>query len=88
MDEMLVPSEVEKILRVQSGWIPDLEFLVQKIAQLEKLAINGKSGPVIELLYEVVPTFRPLNGNLAGQANQRGANGERPRAWKIAGHSA
>ena len=88
MDEMLVPSEVQKILRVQSGWIPDLEFLVQKIAQLEKLAINGKSGPVIELLYEIVPTFRPANGNLAGQANQRWANGDRPRVWRIVGHSA
>ena len=88
MDEMLVPSEVEKILRVQSGWIPDLELLLQKIAQLEKLAINGKSGHLIELLYEVVPTFRPPNGNLAAQANPRWANGNRPRAWKVAGHSA
>ncbi|MGH7844142.1 MAG: polysaccharide biosynthesis protein [Candidatus Binatia bacterium] len=83
MDEMLVPSEVEKIMQVQSGWIPDLEFLVQKIAQLEKLAINGKSGPVIEMLYDIVPTYRPANGNLAGQANQRRAKGDRPRAWRI-----
>ena len=88
MDEMLVPSEVEKVMQVQSGWIPDLEFLVQKIAQLEKLAINGKSGPVIEILYEIVPTFRPANGNLAGQANQRWANGNKPRIWRIVGHSA
>ena len=71
MDEMLVPTDVEKIMRVQSGAIPDLTFLVQKIAQLERLAINGKSGSVIELLYEMVPTFQPLNGNLAGQANER-----------------
>ena len=57
MDETLVPAEVEKILRVQSGWIPELESLVQKIAELEQLAINGKSERLIELLYELVPDF-------------------------------
>src|SRR5499433_2707226 len=51
MDETLVASEVEKILRVQSGWIPELESLVQKIAELEQLAISGKSERVIELQF-------------------------------------
>jgi FlaA1/EpsC-like NDP-sugar epimerase len=88
MDEMLVAADVEKIMRVQSGWIPDFEFLIQKIAQLEPLAINAKSGPVVELLCEIVPTFRPLNGNLAAQANQRRTAGNLPRAWRIAGHPA
>lgn len=88
MDEMLVPADVEKIMRVESGWIPDLEFLIQKIAQLEQLAINGTSGPVIELLCEMVPTFRPSKGNLTDQANERWARGNGPRAWRIAGHTA
>ena len=44
LDEMLVPAGVEKIMRVQSGLIPDLALLIQKIAQLERLAIKGKSG--------------------------------------------
>ena len=87
MDEMLVPADVEKIMRVQSGWIPDSEFLIQKIAQLERLAINGKSGSVIELLCEMVPTFRPLNGNFTAQANERWARGSSPQVWKIAGHT-
>jgi hypothetical protein len=76
MDEALVPSEVEKILQVQSGWIPELEFLVQKIAELEQLAISGKSDRVIELLYEMVPTFRPMNANISKQARQRRARRE------------
>jgi hypothetical protein len=76
MDEMLVPAEVEKILRVQCGWIPELEFLVQKIAELEQLAINGKSERLIELLYELVPTFRPMNANISKQARQRRARRE------------
>lgn len=88
MDEMLVPADVEKIMRVEAGWIPDLEFLIQKIAQLEQLAINGTSGPVIELLCEMVPTFRPLSGNFTAQANERWARGTGPRAWRIAGHTA
>jgi len=76
MDETLVPSEVEKILRVQSGWIPELESLVQKISELEQLAISGKSERVIELLYEMVPTFRPMNANISRQARQRRARRE------------
>jgi FlaA1/EpsC-like NDP-sugar epimerase len=88
MDEMLVPADVEKIMRVEAGWIPDYESLIQKIGELERLAINGKSRSVIELLCEIVPTFRPLNGNLAAQAKEHRAKDSGPRAWKIAGHTA
>ena len=76
MDETLVPSEVEKVLRVQSGWIPELEYLLQKISELEQFAISGKSERVIELLYEMVPTFRPINANISKQARQRRARRE------------
>jgi len=88
MDEMLVPADVEKIMRVQSGWIPDSELLIKKIAQLERLAIDGKSGAVIELLCEMVPTFRQLNGNFTTRANERRTRGNGPRAWKITEHTA
>jgi hypothetical protein len=67
---------VEKVLRVQFGWIPELESLVEKIAELEQLAINGKSERVIELLYEMVPTFRPVSANISKQAIQRRARRE------------
>jgi FlaA1/EpsC-like NDP-sugar epimerase len=88
MDEMLVPADVEKIMRVQSGWIPNLQFLIEKIAQLERVAIKGKCGSVIELLCEIVPTFRPANGNLAGQTIDRRVKGNALRTWGIAGHTA
>ncbi|HWP58351.1 MAG TPA: nucleoside-diphosphate sugar epimerase/dehydratase [Candidatus Acidoferrales bacterium] len=87
MDEMLVPAEVDKIMRVQSGWIPDLEFLTRNIAQLERLAIGGKSDRVVELLYEIVPTFRRLNGNFAGPTGERRAKGGVPKTWTIVGHT-
>ena len=76
MDEALVPSEVEKILQVQSGWIPELESLVQQISELEQLAMSGKSERVVEFLYEMVPTFRPMNANISKQARQRRARRE------------
>jgi FlaA1/EpsC-like NDP-sugar epimerase len=88
MDETLVPAEVEKILRVQSGWIPELESLVQQIAELEQLAINGKSERVIELLYEMVPTFRPINANISRQAKQRRARREGSEVLRPVRHQA
>jgi len=60
MDESLEPSEAEKILRVQSGWVPKPGVLGEKISELQRLAIQGNASAVLDLLYEVVPTFRPL----------------------------
>jgi FlaA1/EpsC-like NDP-sugar epimerase len=89
MDETLVSSTVEKILRVQqSGWTPNLESLVQKIAELERLAIGGKSERVIELLYEMVPTFRPMNANISRQARQRRAKREGSEVLRPVRHQA
>jgi FlaA1/EpsC-like NDP-sugar epimerase len=59
-DERLEPSGVEKILQVHLTWLPRLSSLAQHIAELERLAIAGKSKQVIELLCEVVPTFQPV----------------------------
>jgi FlaA1/EpsC-like NDP-sugar epimerase len=61
MDETLGSSPIDKIMRVQSGWIPDIDVLSRKISDLERLAIRGQPTEVIKLLFEIVPTFRPLN---------------------------
>jgi FlaA1/EpsC-like NDP-sugar epimerase len=58
-DERLESSGIDKILRVRLTALPQLAFLTQKISELERLAIAGKSREVIKLLGEVVPTFQP-----------------------------
>jgi FlaA1/EpsC-like NDP-sugar epimerase len=85
MDEILVPSEVEKIQRVQSGWIPEFESLVRNIEQLERLAINGEPRLLLSLLYEMVPTFRPLNGETATQISALSVQQEGMRSLRVAG---
>jgi FlaA1/EpsC-like NDP-sugar epimerase len=63
MDETLGSSTIDKIMQVQSRWIPEFDSLSRKISDLERLAIKGQSTDVIRLLFEIVPTFRPLDSN-------------------------
>jgi FlaA1/EpsC-like NDP-sugar epimerase len=71
MDETLHSSPVDKIKRIQSGWIPDFDALSHMISDLERLAIRGQPAEVIKLLFEIVPTFRPLNPSTSMQIIHR-----------------
>jgi len=87
MDEMIVPSGVEKIKRVQSGWVSDLEPLIRTIEQMERLAINGKSRQTLELLREMVPTFRPIDMDASDPARDGQEKEEVLLSLRIAGES-
>jgi FlaA1/EpsC-like NDP-sugar epimerase len=60
-DETLEPSGVEKILQVRLLQDSKPASLTEKLTELERLAIEGKSDALIELLCEVVPTLPPLH---------------------------
>jgi FlaA1/EpsC-like NDP-sugar epimerase len=79
MDEVLSASPVEKVMRVQSGWIPDLDALTHKITEIEQLAIKGQLEEVVKLLFDIVPTFRPLNPRTSTQIVHR-VTREMPKA--------
>jgi FlaA1/EpsC-like NDP-sugar epimerase len=87
MDEALVASGVEKIQRVQSGWIPEWGSLQQAIGRLEKLASEGEARAVIELLDKLVPTFRPLV-EAPGSLERSQSRPERLQKLRIADQSA
>jgi FlaA1/EpsC-like NDP-sugar epimerase len=88
MDEMLMPSEVEKISRVQSGWLADLRSLGDKIDEMEQMALKGHSRRALSLLYETVPTFRPVDPQTAKQIRQQETKNEGLRSWKLVSRSA
>jgi len=65
MNETLEPSGVEKILRVSSARLPEPGFLMEKLSELERLAIEGKSEAVLTVLGEIVPTIQhKVNGSI------------------------
>jgi FlaA1/EpsC-like NDP-sugar epimerase len=64
MDELQEPSPVDQIFMVKSGWVPELSSLRKWISELERLALEDQVEPMIRLLGEIVPTFRPMNLNL------------------------
>jgi len=88
VDETSVPSGVEKIMRVQSGGIPDLELLIRKIEEMERVIVNGQPRLALQILYELVPTFSPGEPGTAEDAGPPWANKDGVRALKIAGQSA
>ena len=88
MDEMLIASEVEKISRVQSGSLADLQSLTDKIDEMEQMALKGHSRRALALLYETVPTFRPIDPQTAKQIRQQETKKEGLKNWKLASRSA
>jgi len=87
MDEALIDSGIDKIRRVQSGWVPELDFLQKRIDELEHQASNGQARSVLNSLSQLVPTFRSLNVEAEGQPNRHRLKKARLQKLHIAGQS-
>jgi len=74
-------------MRVQSAWVADLDFVTQKIDEMERLALNGEAHVALELLYDMVPTFRPVDSEASIQLRRRRANVEAVRNFHIVSQS-
>jgi len=88
MDEALASSGVDKIQCVQSGWTPDEKFLKQNIDRLEHLAMDGQFRGVIDLLYKLVPTFRPVRGEAPNPSHRQRPKKNRLEKLRIVYQSA
>lgn len=82
-DEMLVSSGVEKILRVEASSIPDANFMLEKIAELEAVLADGESAPLIDWLAEVVPTFKPMTTAARHFGPRRPKKPVPSRVWRL-----
>jgi FlaA1/EpsC-like NDP-sugar epimerase len=58
-DEVLQPSGVENIYQVRVSHVPESTVLMQRIARLEQLAIEGASKKIFDYLFTLVPTYCP-----------------------------
>ncbi len=71
MDEMIVPSGVEKIMRVQSAWVANVDFVTKRIEEIERLALKGQTPAALDLVCQLVPTFRPINPETSERLRQK-----------------
>lgn len=69
--ELIEPSRLEKIAKVRSNSPWTLYTLRSRIAMLEQAAARQEADLVIELLRELVPTFKPA-GDMAIAEAERG----------------
>jgi FlaA1/EpsC-like NDP-sugar epimerase len=87
-DEALLPSAIDKIHRVRTGAVPHLEQLLPMIEQLERLVVNGQSRPALDLLYRMVPTFRPADVHTVRRPGAGAAVAEPAPSLSVANESA
>ena len=62
-DEEAESSDVDKILRVRPAYCPDPKTLVDRISDLERLALAGHATAAVDILRELVPTFEHAERN-------------------------
>ena len=65
-DETVEPTEADKILKIRPTFHVNPLALLERILEMEKLAIAGESLGLLQILRDIVPNFHPvgLNGNM------------------------
>jgi FlaA1/EpsC-like NDP-sugar epimerase len=66
-DETQQSSPIDKIYIVRPASIPRLDFVVKKILEMERAAIENRLDAMMRLLRELVPTFHPLEPDIPAQ---------------------
>ena len=61
-DEVAQQTSVERILYVEPRHAPDSNGLASEVVALERFAEAGDQRAVLKKLRELVPTYRPMNG--------------------------
>lgn len=67
LDEVVEPSGVEQVVRVQPLSWTDPARLRDHVSALERLAVDGKAEALIKLLGEIVPTYQPCERSDTGR---------------------
>ncbi|HXG50489.1 MAG TPA: nucleoside-diphosphate sugar epimerase/dehydratase [candidate division Zixibacteria bacterium] len=78
-EELIGPGETvqttgaNKILKIRPSLHVDSAALMDRIVEMEKLAIQGASKALLEILREIVPNFQPVGLNGGEKAGRPGA---------------
>ena len=71
--EAIQTTSAERILKIRPTYHVHSETLMERILEMEKLAINGAAKPLLEILTEIVPNFRPVGLNTDEAGERHGA---------------
>ena len=78
--ETVLTTGADKILKIRPAFHVDSAALMDRIVEMEKLAITGGAKALLEILCEIVPNFQPLGLN----ARPNGDSAEREADVKLA----
>jgi FlaA1/EpsC-like NDP-sugar epimerase/lipopolysaccharide/colanic/teichoic acid biosynthesis glycosyltransferase len=62
-DEALEPSKVEKVMRVRSSGAVNPAMLSYRVSELEDAAARGDANAVLQCLYDLLPTYEPVDAD-------------------------
>jgi FlaA1/EpsC-like NDP-sugar epimerase len=74
-DEIVERTVANKILKIKPGHHVNPVALMERILEMEKLAIAGASESLLKMLCEIVPNFHPVGLNATSTSSAEGEKG-------------